>query len=96
MNRTITRRITAAIAAAIAAPVAAAGIFLGSMTLGTAASALAEPTTSTECSSMAMPATQAGTTNPNPLTRAGQIAAARNPATPGGAMDMGCPVVGHG
>jgi hypothetical protein len=45
---------------------------------------------------MAMPATQAGTTNPNPLTRAGQIAAARNPATPGGAMDMGCPVVGHG
>ena len=92
MNRTITRRITAA----IAAPVAAAGIFLGSMTLGSAASALAEPTASTECSSMAMPTTQVGTTNPNPLTRAGQIAAARNPATPGGAMDMGCPVVGHG
>ena len=92
MNRTIPRRITAA----IAAPVAAAGIFLGSMTLGSAASALAEPTASTECSSMAMPTTQVGTTNPNLLTRAGQIAAARTPAAPGGTMDMGCPVVGHG
>ena len=92
MNRTITRRITAA----IAAPIAAAGIFLGSMTLGAAASAVAEPTTSTECSSMAMPATQVGATNPNPLTRAGQIAAARTPAGPGGTMDMSCPVVGHG
>ena len=92
MNRTITSRITAA----IAAPVAAAGIFLGSMTIGTVASALAEPAASTGCSSMAMPATQAGATNPNPLTRAGQIAAARNPSAPSETMDMGCPVGGHG
>jgi hypothetical protein len=92
MNRTITRRITAA----IAGPVAAAGIFLGSMSLGSVAPAFAEPANPTACSSMAMPDNQASAPGPNPLTRAGQVGAASTPASSAGTMYMGCPAVGHG
>lgn len=91
MSAPITRRI----ATAVAGPLAAAGIFVGSMSLGPVASAFAAPSSTTDCSSMAMPDTQAGSSSPNPLTRAGQVGAAGNPASTAGTMDMGCAAVGH-
>jgi uncharacterized cupredoxin-like copper-binding protein len=92
MNRTANRRL----AALIARPVLAAGIVLGGMTLGLAPQAFAEPAPAPQCSSMAMPNTQAGASNPNPLTRAGQVGAAGAPASTSGSMDMNCQAVGHG
>ena len=71
MNRTFARRI----AAALAGPAVAAGILAG--TLAVSAPAEASPSSSTKCSSMAMPGTVAGASanQLNPLTRAAQVAA---------------------
>jgi hypothetical protein len=90
MNRNITRRITTALAGTIAA----AGIFAGSLVLGTT-EAGAQPTTDAQCSSMSMPAGQADADATNPLTRAGQIGAAGNAPAPGANGAMDCQAVGH-
>ena len=90
MNRNITRRITTALAGTIAA----AGIFAGSLVLGTT-EAGAQPTTDTQCSSMSMPAGQADADAANPLTRAGQLGAAGNAPASGGSGAMDCQAVGH-
>lgn len=88
MNRSIHRR--------IAASAAAAGIFLGSMAFGPITAAVAEPTPTTECSSMTMPNTSADANASNPLTRAGQVGAANAPTSSGGSMGMTCAPIGHG
>lgn len=92
MQRNNSIRITAA----ISRPLVAAGVILGAWAVGPAATAFAAPATDTQCSSMAMPDTQAGGANPNPLTRAGQIGAAGNNAASSGGMPMDCNAVGHG
>ena len=92
MNRTANHRL----AALIARRVLAAGIMLGGITFGLAPQAFAAPAPAPQCSSMAMPNTQAGASNLNPLTRAGQVGAAGAPASTSGSMDMNCQAVGHG
>lgn len=92
MNRTANHRL----AALIARRVLAAGIMLGGITFGLAPQAFAEPAPAPQCSSMAMPNTQAGASNLNPLTRAGQVGAAGTPASTSSSMDMNCQAVGHG
>lgn len=92
MKRSNSIRITAV----IARPLAAAGIFLGAWAVGPVAMAFAAPTPDTQCSSMAMPDTQAGGANPNPLTRAGQIGAVGNSAASDAGMPMDCNAVSHG
>jgi len=77
----------------------AAAIALAALTIGSAPQALAAPGDN-GCSSMAMPSgpgTTADANAGNPMTRAGQIAAATAPRADGGGQDsMTCQQVGHG
>jgi hypothetical protein len=87
MNRSRTVR------AVLAAPILAAGVL--ATTLTGAGPAVAQPTSGSACTSMAMPATQSDTGTPNSLTRAGQVGAANAPAqTPDAPMD--CTAASHG
>ena len=91
MNRNFTRRITTALAGTIAA----AGIFAGTLVLGTT-EAGAQPATDAQCSSMSMPGGQADANSLNPLTRAGQVGAAGNTgASAGSGAPMDCQAAGH-
>lgn len=74
----------------------AAAIALAALTIGSAPQALAAPGDN-GCSTMAMPGTTADANAGNPMTRAGQIAAATAPRADGGGQDpMTCQQVGHG
>ena len=66
-STTIGRKLTAS----LTGPLVAAGIILGSMVIGESATANAQPTTDSQCTSMPMTDGQSGTA-PNALTRAGQ------------------------
>lgn len=90
-NTTITRRITTA----LAGPLVAAGVLLGSALAGDVATAAAQPASAGQCSSMTMTAGQ-GATNPNALTRAGQIGAASGPGASDGSMAVACEPASHG
>ncbi len=90
-NPTITRRITAG----LAGPLVAAGILLGGAVVGGTATAAAQPASSDQCTSMTM--TQgSGGTNPNALTRAGQIGAASGSGASDGSMAAACQPASHG
>ncbi|HEY5151909.1 MAG TPA: hypothetical protein VIJ23_19270 [Mycobacterium sp.] len=72
MTHNLARRVTAV----LAGPLVAAGVFAGSMALAAPAEAGTSSTTgTTECSSMAMPNTQADPAA-SPLTRASQVTSA--------------------
>jgi hypothetical protein len=87
MNRTRTIR------AILAAPILAAGVL--ATTLTAAGTAVAQPTSGSACTSMAMPETQSNAGTPNSLTRAGQVGTANAPAqAPDAPMD--CTAAGHG
>lgn len=89
-TNTFTRRITATVSGALVA----AGILLGSMVIGDTASATADPMSGGQCAGMTMTDGQGGT-NPNALTRAGQIGAAGSGASDG-SMAVDCQAASHG
>ena len=80
--------------AAIAGPIVAAGLLLGSVAIGGAPAAGAQPSSTGQCTSMPMTGGQSGP-NPYVLTRAGQVAAANGPGASDGSMAAGCQPVGH-
>ena len=74
----------------------AAAIALAALTVGSAAQAVAAPGDN-GCSSMAMPSSTGNAGAPDPMTRAGQVAAATAPRADGGGQDpMTCQQVSHG
>lgn len=79
---------------AIATLTAAAGVGVSALMLGTAAPALAEPTT--DCSDMAMPPAEPDPGAGNPLTRPGQLGGLNQAPQNNGDMPMNCPPIGHG
>ena len=83
------------LAATLSGPLVAAGIILGSMVIGEAATANAQPSTDGQCSSMPMTNGQDGTA-PNALTRAGQVGAAAGPSASDGSMVVSCQPASHG
>ncbi len=91
-STTIGRTLTAS----LSGPLVAAGIILGSMVIGETATASAQPTTDSQCSSMPMTDGQDGTAAPNALTRAGQVGAAIGPSASDGSMTVNCTPASHG
>ena len=83
------------LAATLSGPLVAAGILAGSMVIGEPATANAQPTTDSQCSSMTMTNGQDGTA-PNGLTRAGQVGAAAGPSASDGSMAVNCQPASHG
>ena len=81
--------------AAVSGPLVAAGIMLGSMVIGEAASAGADPTSDSQCSSMPMTDGQ-NASGPSALTRAGQVTAAAGPSASDGSMAVNCAPASHG
>jgi len=90
-STTIRRTLTAS----LTGPLVAAGIILGSMVIGEAATANAQPTDG-QCTSMPMTDGQ-DTTAPNALTRAGQVGAATaGSSASDGSMPANCAPASHG
>ncbi|MGI9125838.1 MAG: hypothetical protein ACR2JM_13960 [Mycobacterium sp.] len=78
-------------AVAVGSPIVAVGVILA-----VSPEASANPMPTPQCSSMAMVDGQAGVSNPNPLTRAGQVGAATAPDSDPNGAPMECNAVGHG
>lgn len=91
MTTITTRRLTAA----LAAPLAAAGILLGGLVAGGAATASAQPAADSQCAGMSMTNGQSGP-NPGALTRAGMISGAAGPSASDGSMAVNCAPASHG
>ena len=87
MSRNFTRSFTTV----VAGPIIAAGVLAGSMVVGAATEAGAQPTSGTKCSTLTMPGTGAEVSPDtlNPLTRAAQVAAV-NPTPQAPVFDISC------
>lgn len=91
-TKTVARTFTAS----LSGPLVAAGIILGSMVVGQTATANAQPTTDSQCTSMPMTGGQEGMA-PNALTRAGQVGTATTDSNASdGSMPANCTPASHG
>ena len=81
--------------AIVTAPLLVGGLLLGGMAIADSAIAGAQPSTAGQCSNMTMTSAPGGS-NPNPMTRAGQISAATGNSATDTSMSTNCEPASHG
>lgn len=90
-----TKSVGRTLTATLSGPLVAAGILLGSIVIGEAATASAQPTSDGQCAAMPMTEGQ-DQSGPSALTRAGQVGAATGPSASDGSMAVNCQPASHG